>query len=63
MNDEIKGYLGDFLELDDLFPINDVEPFGILSNSNSEMGIRLEDFSVNLEDLMDEQAPQFGRIK
>ncbi|GJS64944.1 hypothetical protein Tco_0679508 [Tanacetum coccineum] len=59
----IKGYLGDFLELDDLFPINDVEPFGILSNSNSEMGIRLEDFSVNLEDLMDEQAPQFGRIK
>ncbi|GJQ93209.1 putative reverse transcriptase domain-containing protein [Tanacetum coccineum] len=45
----------------DLFPENSVGPFGILSNSESEMGNGLEDFSRNLEDLLDEQAPQFGQ--
>ncbi|GKD50518.1 hypothetical protein Tco_1279494 [Tanacetum coccineum] len=29
----------------------------------SDMGIGLEDFSVNVEDLLDEQAPQFGKIE
>ncbi|GJW77578.1 hypothetical protein Tco_0139260 [Tanacetum coccineum] len=57
MNDEINEDLGDFSELYDLFPENDVEPFGILSDSENEMGIGLEDFAGNLEDLLDEQAP------
>ncbi|GJV10951.1 hypothetical protein Tco_1352492 [Tanacetum coccineum] len=56
MNDEINGDLGDFLELDDLFPKNGIKPFGIPSDSKSEMGIGLEDFSRNQEDLLDEQA-------
>ncbi|GKC68315.1 hypothetical protein Tco_1100913, partial [Tanacetum coccineum] len=63
MNDEINGDLGDFLELDDLFPENDVEPFGILSDSENEIGIGLEDFGGNLEDLLDEQALQFRKTK
>ncbi|GJS92065.1 hypothetical protein Tco_0774701 [Tanacetum coccineum] len=58
-NDEINVDLGDFLELDDLLPGNNVEPFGILSYSKSEMRIGPEDFSGNLEDLLDEQALQF----
>nr|GEZ22201.1 hypothetical protein [Tanacetum cinerariifolium] len=45
MNDEINGDLGDFLELNDLFLRIDVEPFGGLSYSESEMEIRLDDFS------------------
>nr|GEW50325.1 hypothetical protein [Tanacetum cinerariifolium] len=61
VNDEIKGDLGDFLELDDLFLINSVKTFRVLSDTESEMGIGLEDFSGNLEDLLDEQASQFGQ--
>nr|GEZ42020.1 putative reverse transcriptase domain-containing protein [Tanacetum cinerariifolium] len=49
--------LGDFLELDDLLSKNGVEPFGILSDLESEMGIGLEDFGGNQEDLLDKQAP------
>ncbi|GJQ92473.1 hypothetical protein Tco_0003612 [Tanacetum coccineum] len=60
MNYEVNGNLGDFLELDDLFPENGVEPLGVPSDSESDMGIGSEDFSGNLEDLLDEQAPQFG---
>nr|GEU49654.1 homeodomain-like protein [Tanacetum cinerariifolium] len=59
MNNEINRDFKDFLELDDLFPINGVEPFGVLSDLESEMGIRLEDFNGNLEDLLDEQGLQF----
>ncbi|GKB58243.1 hypothetical protein Tco_0914429, partial [Tanacetum coccineum] len=59
MNDEINRDFRDFLELDDLFPIKSVEPFGVLSDSKSEMGIGLEDFNGNLEDLLDKQAIQF----
>ncbi|GJR26522.1 hypothetical protein Tco_1102754 [Tanacetum coccineum] len=57
MNDEINGDLGDFLEFDDLFLENGVEPFGIPLDLESKMEIRLEDFSGKLEDLLDEQAP------
>ncbi|GKA30225.1 hypothetical protein Tco_0716530 [Tanacetum coccineum] len=56
MNDEVNGDLGDLLELDDLFPVNSVEPFGVLLDSESEIEIGLEDFSGNMEDLLDEQA-------
>nr|GEX63118.1 hypothetical protein [Tanacetum cinerariifolium] len=40
-----------------------VEPFEVLSDSESEIRIGLEDFSVNLEELLDEQALQFGQFK
>ncbi|GJZ33647.1 homeodomain-like protein [Tanacetum coccineum] len=58
MNNVVNADLGDFLELDDLFPENGVEPFGIPLYSESNMGIGLEDFGGNLEDLLDEQTPQ-----
>nr|GFA66118.1 hypothetical protein [Tanacetum cinerariifolium] len=47
------------LELDDLFLGNRVKPFGVPSDSKSDMGIVLNDFSGNQKDLLDEQAPQF----
>ncbi|GJZ14808.1 reverse transcriptase domain-containing protein [Tanacetum coccineum] len=34
-----------------------------IDRSESDMGIGLEDFSVNVEDLLDEQASQFGKIE
>ncbi|GJQ99833.1 putative reverse transcriptase domain-containing protein [Tanacetum coccineum] len=63
MNDEVNGDLGYFLELDDLFSENGVEPFGIPLDTESDMGIGLEDFSRNLEDLLEEQTPQIGQNK
>ncbi|GJX06130.1 hypothetical protein Tco_0194062 [Tanacetum coccineum] len=51
--------LGDFLDVNDLLPENDGDPFGVLSDSESEMGISLDVFSGNLEDILIEQASQF----
>ncbi|GJZ67951.1 hypothetical protein Tco_0631191 [Tanacetum coccineum] len=63
MNDEINRDLGEFLELDDLFPINGVKPFGVPLDPKRETGFGLEDFCGNLDDLLDEQALQFRQNK
>ncbi|GJW04511.1 hypothetical protein Tco_1563367 [Tanacetum coccineum] len=60
MNDDINEDLGNFLELNDLLPENNGDPFGVLSDSGSDMGIRLDESSGNQEDLLNEQAAQFG---
>nr|GEZ25677.1 hypothetical protein [Tanacetum cinerariifolium] len=56
MNDDINADLGDFLELNDLLSEYDGDPFGVLSDSKSEIGIGLDDFSGNLEDILIKQA-------
>ncbi|GJW65829.1 retrovirus-related pol polyprotein from transposon TNT 1-94 [Tanacetum coccineum] len=63
MNDDINADLGDFLELNDLQLEYDGDPFGVPLDSESEIGIGLDDFSRNLEDLLIKQAPQFGQNK
>ncbi|GJY60487.1 hypothetical protein Tco_0461144, partial [Tanacetum coccineum] len=56
-NDDFNGYFGDFLELDDLLPKNDLVPFGALSDSEEvKMGMGLDDFSEELAKLLDDQA-------
>ncbi|GKA34225.1 hAT dimerization domain, ribonuclease H-like domain protein, partial [Tanacetum coccineum] len=45
MNGDFNGDLRDFLELNDLLPENDVDPFGALSDSEGEMGMGLDGFS------------------
>ncbi|GKD76585.1 hypothetical protein Tco_1339206, partial [Tanacetum coccineum] len=44
MNNEINRESRDFLEFNDILPENDMEPFGVLLDSESEMGIGLDDF-------------------
>nr|GEW38246.1 reverse transcriptase domain-containing protein [Tanacetum cinerariifolium] len=61
MNDDLNKDLGYFLDVNDLLPVNNGNPFGVLSDSESEMGISLDEFSGNLEDLLIEQAPQVGQ--
>ncbi|GKB89958.1 hypothetical protein Tco_0962230 [Tanacetum coccineum] len=43
--------------------INDLqmEPFGVLLDSEGEIGIRLDDFSRDLENLLDVQVPEFAQ--
>ncbi|GKA83792.1 hypothetical protein Tco_0805387 [Tanacetum coccineum] len=48
MNNEINRESRDFLEFNDILPENDMEPFGVLLDSESEMGIGLDDFSGDL---------------
>ncbi|GJV94304.1 hypothetical protein Tco_1545881 [Tanacetum coccineum] len=49
MNDDINGDLGDFLEENDLLPGIDMDSFGVLSDSDNEMGIGLEDLGEGIE--------------
>ncbi|GKC89240.1 putative reverse transcriptase domain-containing protein [Tanacetum coccineum] len=43
MNDNINRDLGDFLEDNDLLPGIDMDSFGVLSDSDNEMGSGLDD--------------------
>nr|GEV55851.1 hypothetical protein [Tanacetum cinerariifolium] len=61
MNDDLNRDLGDFLDVNDLLPENNGVPFMVFSDSKSEMGIILDVFSRNLEDLLIEQASQFRK--
>ncbi|GJR79984.1 hypothetical protein Tco_0150769 [Tanacetum coccineum] len=38
-----------------------MEPFGVLLDSEGEIGIRLDDFSRDLENLLDVQVPEFAQ--
>ncbi|GJT16683.1 retrovirus-related pol polyprotein from transposon TNT 1-94 [Tanacetum coccineum] len=49
MNDDINWDLGDFLEENDLLPGIDLDSFGILSDSDNEMGFGLEDLGEGIE--------------
>ncbi|GJX82503.1 homeodomain-like protein [Tanacetum coccineum] len=50
MNDDLNEDLGYFLDVNDLLPENNEDPFGVLSDSESEMGINLDEFSGNIKD-------------
>ncbi|GKB12957.1 hypothetical protein Tco_0846880 [Tanacetum coccineum] len=48
-----RNDLRDFLEFNDILPENDMEHFGVLLDLESKMAIGLDDFSGDLESLLD----------
>ncbi|GJW29270.1 hypothetical protein Tco_0046145 [Tanacetum coccineum] len=57
INDDINGDLRDFLEENDLLLGIDMDSFGVLSDSDNEMGIGLEDLGEGIEDFLDARDP------
>ncbi|GJV29418.1 hypothetical protein Tco_1385866 [Tanacetum coccineum] len=60
MNDDFDEVNGDFLELNDLLSEDEIDPFGAHSESEEEpkMGMSLDDFSDELENILESLIPK-----